>query len=436
MRFFLTCLNLQIRVQLKKLPVLLGMAAAMMLLSGLLAAGAVALLETERFSGITVAVASEDDDPRLEPYLSLLGGMPEVKAFGSIVQVSYSEAAAMVEEEKAGAAMIFPARFLETYGEKMTARLIVDSSRPVETAYLTKMAAATVRMIAASQEGMRYSVEAAQHASGGAADLGTVANQSSRVFFEWVLGHGEIYREVIVNTAGQLTVFQHYLLCAALGFAFLSTPILFRALSLNAQRGWMRRLSAGGFSAPAYAAAQIAAFAAALVPMLVLLLAGVGIAGGRDAGALLPQAIAGLLLAAAFMAGVGYLCCNAGGIAAAVGINFALCFAMTALSGGLVPLVMLPAQLAALAPYVPFTWIWDLMAGVYGVPADPRSVWLLLAASPTMTSIKQTSKRSAITAERSSPDLSREPAFPIIRLLYTSVDPEFISRNLFPLNPL
>ncbi len=112
--------------------------------------------------------------------------------------------------------------------------------------------------------------------------------------------------------------------------------------------------------------------------LLILLIAGVGVVGGRDASILLPQAIAGLVLAAAFIAEAGYLCCNAGNVAA-VGLNFALAAAMSALLGGLVPLVMLPAPLAALAPYVPFTWIWDGLAGVYGVPANPRSVLFLLA---------------------------------------------------------
>ncbi len=102
MRFFLTCLKLQLCIQLKKLPALMAMAAVMMLLSGLLAAGAALLLETERFSGVTVAVASEDDDPRLAPYLSLLGNMPELKAFGSIVNVPAAAAVRMITTSQEG----------------------------------------------------------------------------------------------------------------------------------------------------------------------------------------------------------------------------------------------------------------------------------------------------------------------------------------------
>ncbi len=380
MRFFLTCLYLQLRIQLKKLPVLIAMTVVMLLLSGLLAVGAVALLDTERFSGVTAAFASEDDDPRLAPYLSLLGDIPEVKAYGSIVLASAAEASDMVESGEAGAALIFPAKYLENVGgEKIIIRLIVDSSRPIETLYLTKMAVAGARMLTASREGMRYTMETADQISGGAADLGAVATGSSLVFFEWVLGHAGMYREVIVNTSGQLTVFQHYLLCAALVFAFLSTPILFRQLSLNIQRSWVQRLSAGGFCLTAYTAAQLSAFIFAVLPAFALLIAGVGVVGAGDADILLFQTAAGLVLASALMAAMGYLCCNAGGIVASVGLNFALGIAMTTLSGGLVPIAMLPAPLAALAPYVPFTWIRETLAGVYGVPVNPRSIWLLFA---------------------------------------------------------
>lgn len=381
--YFRSCLALQLRLAAKKLPALLSMVLAILLLSAAAALGAAGLLGSQRFAHPTIAITSEDEDPRLDPLIRMVGNVPEISTFAQVVQVPPHQAANLVASGEAAAALVLPAGFLNSVftGENITPRLIVDSSRPVETALLTKLAASTIRVLTASQQGVSYTLKIVDTVAPGTARRGSIIEGINYRLFQWVLGNGEMYRHIVVNPGGQLSVLQMYLLGSALFFLLLATPMLYRLLSLYAAQGWARRLRAAGCPLVYYTAAQLIGGTLLLLPPLALLLTGVGLVGGQGAPVQLAPLLGAALLCAFFLSCLSYLLCNIGSVIAAVGINFLFSAAVLVLSGGLIPLALLPAPLAALAPYSPLTWMRSCLSSLYGVSPSSLSFLLLAGAA-------------------------------------------------------
>lgn len=381
-RFFTAGLRLQLALVLRRLPALLCMVLAVLLLSALGATAAAGYLASGRFANLTLAVVVLDEDDRLDTMVQMLGNTPEIKSFATLVQAEQPQAYQMVESGEAAAALVLPEGFFHSLltGENLAPTLVVDSAKPVETALLVKLARSTVRILASVQQGIGYTMAVYDLQQPGAPPRYEAEYGINYKYFTWVLGTGGLYRSLTVNTSGVLSVPQHYLLSALLYFVMLAIPVLYRVLSLAAQRGWVRRLRAAGCPTGPYVLGQLLLAGAVFALLLGLLALGaVCFAGGQPiqwAGF-----VPGLLLCAIFMACYAWLCCNLGGVTAASVFNFLLATGFLVTSGGLIPQVLLPAPLAALVPFSPLGWMHSALSPLFGAPAGSWCLPALAVAS-------------------------------------------------------
>ena len=369
----LACMGLQLRVARKRLLALLAMGLAALLLSAAVAAGAGRLLAGQGFAGLRIAVASEEADERIDLLLDVLADMQDVQAFADIQRAAPGEVESLVRSGAVNAAVVLPQGFVHSLmtGENLSPRLILDASRPLEAMMVARLAENAARMLAKAQQAVGYAAAVYGGQQAQTPPLGDVLAQVNLTFAVWVLQRGEMFRTVLVNPTGALTLAQHYLLCALLFFALLCVPVLYRLYSLGEQKGWLARLRGAGCGVGVWMASQVAVGALALFLLLCLLLLAAGLALG---GGLSLWLVPGLVLAALFLSCFGFVLCNVGGPLPSVSLGFLLALTFWVAAGGVVPLVLLPAPVAALAPLSPLVWLRDALAPLFGAPGSPGAL--------------------------------------------------------------
>lgn len=382
---FAGCFVLGLRRARRRLLLLLCMALAALLLCLAAGAAVAGLYAGRNFSGITLAVAVHEEDEALYDALGLfggalaqlLGGSEGRQNFAGIIRTQPGEAAQLVQTGQATAAVVLPQGFMNSVysGENLSPRLIVDASRPLEMAMVLKLAESSARMLAAVQQGIAFTLEVYDVSGAAQPSKAQLTRDINLEYASWVFSRDLMFRGQVVSPAGALTVLQQTLLCAIAFFTLLCGPVLHGLFSLKRQQGWLLRLRAGACPLPAFAAAQVACGALALVGVLALLLVGAGlwVPGAGFSAMVLP----GLLGCGLFLAALLYLLCNAGGILPASVLVFVLALAGLVTSGGTIPLVLLPRPLAALAPFSPIAWVRDALAPAFGAPASPAALLAL-----------------------------------------------------------
>ncbi|NLA96441.1 MAG: hypothetical protein GX838_06335, partial [Clostridiaceae bacterium] len=208
--FFISGLCFQIRQSLKKLPFLLGMTAVLLSLSMIAGSVAVMLLSNRRYSRVTLAVASEDADPRLADLVRSLNGNPEVNEFLVIHEGQPSQMEGLIESGSAEGALVLPAGFFDKPTQSASPRLIIRSSRQLETVILDKMADSSIRMFAAFRQGVGRSEEIIREKVEDPARAKELARGMAEHYVRWLLGYKQMLRRVTVNSTGFLSISQHY----------------------------------------------------------------------------------------------------------------------------------------------------------------------------------------------------------------------------------
>lgn len=377
MRYFFTCLALQLRLVRKKALALLAMALAALFLSAAVAVAGSILLSQRNFTGVSLAVATEDGDETIDAMIELLGSMQDLSDFATIHRTTPQQARQMVQSGNATVALILPAGFLNSVltGENLMPQLVVDTSRPLETMLVVKLAESATRMLSTAQQGITYTLQVYSSQPGAAPSQGTVVRDVNLLFASWVLSRNNLFRSALVSPSGSLSLVQYYALGAILFFALLCMPVLYRQFSFGHQGPWLARMRAGGRSFCGYMAAAVLCGAAAVLPALVLLLLGCAALGGGAVFA--PSLLLALPLIALCFSAFTFLCCNTGSILAAVSLNFILAVAAILCCGGIVPLALLPSPVAALAPLSPLGWMRDILSPLFGATQSWASMlWL------------------------------------------------------------
>lgn len=379
-KFFFACLAAQGKLARKHILTLLCMAVVALVFSAATAFAAQNMLAQKDYAGITVAVASEEDNEALDIIVSLVAQVPDVAGSAEICYTTPQQAFAMVQNGSATAALVLPQGFLASVyaGEVLPPRLVVDPSRPLEAALLLQMAQSAVRMISSVEQGINFAVEVYDASGAQQPTLSAATLDVAVSYFSWVMAASNLYRAHEVSATGTLSVLQHYLLSALFYFTALALPVLYPLYAFGRQRGWLARLRGAGLPVPLYALSQLCVGAAPIAAMLCVLCAGAGLAGqGGFALALVP----GVLLCAAFLSCWGFLCCNAGGVLPATGLNFLLFTVALLLSGGLIPLALLPPAFARAAAFSPITWMRGTLSPLYGAPLTAGSLLPLSVAT-------------------------------------------------------
>lgn len=373
------CVLLQLRLMRGKLLALAGMALAALLLGAAGAAAAQGLLVGRNFTGVTIALASEEENPLIDQAVELLAGMQDISSFATIERTTAQQAVALVRDGHATAAIILPQGFLHSTqtGENLPPTLVLDTSRPLEAAMVVSLGESAVRLLGSAQQGVQLVLQVYDAVDGRAIPRPEVVLGANLTYASWVLQRSDLFREYRADVPGALDLAPHYLLGAVLFFAFLALPVLHPLYALRAQAGWLGRLRAAGMPLWANTVAQVLAGAAAIAAMLCLALGGVAVMLGGLAFS--PSALLAVLLVALCFSCAGWLLCNTGGVMAAGGLSFLLAVAMLLCAGGVVPLVLLPAPVAALAPFSPFGWMHTALAPLFGAAGGFGALWPLAA---------------------------------------------------------
>lgn len=359
---------------------LLAMAVLALAAGAGIAAGAANGMAGSGVSNLTLALASEDDDARLNQIMPLLQQMKEVQNYANLLQTTPQTAREMVQNGNAAAAIILPAGFLNSLasGQNLAPVLVVNGARPLETLLVGTLAQSVVGMLVSAQQGIALTLAAAGPQNP------AVITEINLEYAYWVLGRGHMYRTQTVYATGQFTVWQHYMATSLLFFALLCAPVLYPLFSLRRAKGWVGRLRAAGCSLPAYATANmLAGGLACLVPLVVLPVGIVCIGGAVPTVGSLAFLLAAVVLGAVLAACFGFVCCNAGGLAAAGLLVFLTSAAGLFAAGGILPPVLLPRPIAVVGNATPIGLMRQAVGPLFGLPAQPVALlglagWALL----------------------------------------------------------
>lgn len=383
--YFTTCLMLHVRRAIARLPLLLAMALAALLLGLAGAAAGSQLFAGQQFAGLQVAIAQQQPDPRLDEMLALAGQMDSLRDTATLHSTTPAQAREMLRTGQATAAIILPAGFLDSVysGENLSPQVLLDAGRPLDAALVRSLAESAAILLDKAQQGITFTIQTYQAQGTTTPALQQVILDINLRYITWVLGHSSMYKVQTVAATGALSVGQFYLLSACLYLVLLALPVLHPLYALAPQRAWLGRLRAAGGRPGAYAMAQILAGTLPLFFMLGLLVAALGLAFGGHLASL-PVLLPALLVLALLFSCFGFLLGNLGSAAASTGLCFLLATGMLVAAGGFIPTILLPAGLAALEPWSPLGWMRALLAPLFGAPSQ-AGAWLrlslLLAAS-------------------------------------------------------
>lgn len=355
------------------------MALVLLFLSSTAALAFSLLLEGGDIVDVKLAVAVEDGDDRLLRALDMLENIPEINQFAKVLKTEPEKAVEYVKRGDAAAALVFPSGFLSSVisGENLPPRLILNTSNALEATLVMKLAQSGVRLLTAAQQGYLYTLHVYDIMQPDTPARDFVDYQSSMRFYLFATGCGELFKKLELESTGALNLMQHYLLSAVFFFAMLSLPVLYPLYSLRAQSGWLLRFRMAGGSRVVYAIAQITAGFLSIFLMLLLLFTGVAAISGSVAAFL--SILPAIALSALFFSCFAYFINNVGGILGAVSLNFLLAAIMALSYGGLIPISLLPAPIAALQSFSPLGMMHSACAPLFGV--DEGGLLPLLAAA-------------------------------------------------------
>lgn len=327
------------------------------------------------FSGVTLALTAPegDDVPRLlEQYM---GGMEDVAQYCRFVALNERAALSALERGEVTAVLVLPENFIRGVmgGENPDLRLIVSGDRPLESLLLLWVGQSACDILSAFQAGVYAVLELYEADPPPGLTRDQVVWDVNLRYISLALDRTGLFRPQAVSATGALPIPLHYALSLSAYFALSAAPV-FVPLYSGDWLGVQRRLRSAGRGA---AAGCFSAVAAGVPALLLLLLPALLLTGGGPSLPLLGAALGMALYCSLFCA----LCCLAANSAAGCGaLAFGAALAGLALSGGIVPPVLLPGPVRALEPFSPVTWLRQLAAWPLGYPVE-GSTWACLVLS-------------------------------------------------------
>ncbi len=359
--------------QLWLLAGLAALCAALPLLAG--RAAEAALSGGAAFSGITLAVTSPEDGGLPRHLAQLLGGMDDLSRYCRVEAMDREEALAGLEAGRVTAVLELPEDFVRGVqsGENPGLRIIVDGERPLESLLTLWAGQSAADLLAAAQSGI-YAVlaEYDQSPPGGLSREQAVAEINIK-YVQWTLNRQNLFREEKLLPTGALPIALHYEL-SLLSFLFLSTAPLF---AWSCQEPWLsglrrlryaRRSPLWGLAA-GWAACFLTGTAAAFPALLAFRLPAIEA---------LETAAIWAVFFAAWTSACALLTESAAGCG---GLSFLTSLLALALSGGVVPPVLLPEAARPAMDASPVAWMRALAAEPLGYAAMDRPAGRLLAAA-------------------------------------------------------
>ena len=323
------------------------------------------------FSGITMAITAPEEDPVPQLLEELLPSMEDVSQYCRVKAMDHAEALESLERGEVTAVLALPEGFVQgiLYGENPDVELIVPANRPLESLLTLWVGQSACDILAAFQGGIYAVLDLYQQAPPDGLSYDQVVSQINLRYIRWTLNRQELFRVENISVTGQLPIGLHYALSLICFLMLALTPFFYCLYSREQLRSYRRLLSAGRTPAGCFLASVSACW---LLLFLILLLAVSFTTKGTWW-----QVVAVCALGSAFCAGFAAACSLLTENSALCGIaSSLLSLIFLALSGGILPPVMLPQIMRKAMEYSPITWLRELLA----VPAgfDMPASWLYL----------------------------------------------------------
>lgn len=375
MRYFgqliaLTCGKL--RRQTVLLAGLAALCVGLPVLAG--AAGEAALSGGVDFNGIILAVTAPDGDKlpgQLERYM---GGMEDIRRYCQITAMPRNEALAALKNGEVTAVLDLPADFARRVqrGENPAVQVIADGDRPLESLLTLWVGQSAADLLAAAQAGIYAVLDLYDAAPPESLTRDRAVMDINLKFVQWTLTRQEHFIQEEILPTGALPIAQHYRLSLLAYLMLAAAPVFAWCwqepwVEVPRRMRYAKRSPLWGF------------FAGGAVCWTVM--AAVVFAAFR----ILMESSVGKNLAAAavwslFFTAYASFCASASRTSAGCGgVSFLLSLAALAVSGGIVPPVLLPEAVRRWEAFSPVTW---LRAAAVG-----RSAVVLLLASGTLCAV-------------------------------------------------
>lgn len=361
----------------RQLGLLAGLAAlcvALPLLAG--RAAEAALSGGVSFSGITLAVTAAEGDELPRQLERIMGGMTDISQYCRIAAMEQAEALTALEAGEVTAVLELPENFVRDVqsGENPGLRIIVDGTRPLESLLTLWVGQSASDLLAAAQAGIYAVLEEYDQAPPPGLTRDQAVMEINLKYVQWTLNRQELFRTERILPTNALPIGLHYEL-SLLGYLALSTAPLF---SWICQGPWLAGLRRLRYARRSPLWGLLAGLVSCWAVMTAVLFASLKLLLELPAAAALGTAAVWAVFFAAWTAACALLTRSAAGCG---GLTFLLALAALALSGGIIPPVLLPQGLRRLTDWSPIAWMRALAARPLGYDAMARPEAALLAAA-------------------------------------------------------
>ena len=380
---FIHSIRHSLRQLCRQLPLLAGLIALCLLLPALAAPALEQMLTRgEGFRSITIALAgAKGEDALTETLANYLVSMSDVNQYCDIVPMTEEEALEALERGEATAALLLPEGFLESIlnGENKSPVVVLDPERALESYLTLWLGEDAADILSTSQAGIYavldlYRQSPPEDLTWDGAVLGI-----NLAYINTILSRSRDFQLETLSSTGVLSVGHHYALSLLAYLPLLGAPMLQGLFASRGVLAWHRRLRGVGF--PPWLGCLGAECAAALVLLPLYLLPFLVLAPGSAAGAVGP-CVACAVWSAAFCAFCGTVCAAPAGSAV---LAFLSATVALFVCGGILPPVLLPGPLQAAAPFLPITWVREILSVPLGYDGSPASLAALLGAALALT---------------------------------------------------
>jgi len=338
---------------------------SMLFLTLSMAAGPVAeqlLTQGVGFEGLRFAVCVPDGDSTGRLVEELTGRMRDIREYASFQGMDREEAEEALACGEISAMLVLPDDFLGGVldGTNPDVTLVVSREKPLEALLAWWVGRSAADLIGASQLGIYAVLDAVPPEQ-----YGQAMTEINLRFINGALDRGSFFRSRELRPVDAMDIRDHYSLSLLVFLVLASAPAL-RPLFADAGSGFRRRLlSLGCGSIFQYGSALFAAFVL-LLPMTLI----PALAGGWS--------VAGAGMLALFGAVFAGCCCLLGStVAGCGGISLTTSSVLLLLSGGLLPMPLLPEPLQKLGAISPVAALRGLLYAPSAGDLPVVCVWIL-----------------------------------------------------------
>ncbi len=336
--------------QLWLLAGLAALCAALPLLAG--RAAETALSEGVSFEHITLAVTAAEGDGLPRQLERTIGGMSDVSRYCQLRAMDRAEALEALEAGQVTAVLDLPEDFVRAVqsGENPDLRIIVDGGRPLESLLTLWVGQSAADLLAAAQAGIYAVLEEYDRMPPPGLTRDQAVMEVNLKYVQWTLNRRELFNTKQLLPTDALPIALHYQL-SLLAYLALSMAPLF---AWTCQGPWLTGLRRLRYARRSVLWGLLASLLSCWAVMTAALFAALKLLLPLPASQALGTAAIWAAFFAAWAAACALLTRSAAGCG---GLSFLLALGLLALSGGIVPPVLLPETLRRLGALSPIAWM-------------------------------------------------------------------------------